>query len=170
LISSLCLFQGLQRLELHCVYRRLLFEGEAPWALPPSEPGLLPTSRCSVGHAGLRWLTARVAQRALALGFIHITDEGYDFLNGANYRWDFKATYRVQENREIELYGTPVFRVGWGTGFASPPLIPIPSRSRVSENLLVSFHPEHRQYRCRDDRMMYWIKLCGRAGRQSLGS
>jgi hypothetical protein len=102
------------------VHRHLLFEGEAPWALPPSDPGLPPTSTCSVAHAALRWLTARVAQRALALEFIHITDEGYDFLNRRNYPWDFEATYRVQENREIELYGTPMFGVGYRFRKPSP--------------------------------------------------
>ncbi|KAJ7355379.1 hypothetical protein DFH08DRAFT_1076482 [Mycena albidolilacea] len=120
LISSLCLLQDLRTLELHCVHRHLLFEGEAPWALPPSSPGLLPTSRCNVAHAALRWLTARVAQRALALDFIRITDEGYDFINHQNYPWRFEAIYRVEQNREIGLYGTPVFRVGYRFRKPSP--------------------------------------------------
>ncbi|KAF7356984.1 hypothetical protein MVEN_01034800 [Mycena venus] len=112
LIASLCLFQSLQRLELHGLSKHLIIDGEVPWDLPLSD-AVLPTSKCVVAHFALRWLTACVAQRTLSLDLIHITDEGYDSLNHRSYRWVLEVTYRVQQNRDIELHGTPRFVAGY---------------------------------------------------------
>ncbi|KAF8213846.1 hypothetical protein K438DRAFT_1955944 [Mycena galopus ATCC 62051] len=105
LISSLCLFRCLRRLELHCLSRHLLFEGGPSWALPPPDPDVRPTSSCVIVHAALRWLTGFVAQRVSSLALVHITDEGYDFLENRAYSWSLNFTYQVQQNRELEVYG-----------------------------------------------------------------
>ncbi|KAF7356985.1 hypothetical protein MVEN_01034900 [Mycena venus] len=109
LISSLCLFSSLRRLELHGVFRRLLYEGVAPWALSSDDP-VGQASRCIVAHAALRWLAACVAQRALSLDLVHITDEGYDVLDRrSHHSWELDVTYQVQQNRHIVFHGTPRF-------------------------------------------------------------
>ncbi|KAF8213858.1 hypothetical protein K438DRAFT_1802394 [Mycena galopus ATCC 62051] len=111
LISSVCLFRSLRRLELHCLSRHLLFEGGSPWVLPPPDSSVRPTSACVIAHAALRWLTAFIAQRVFSLALVQITDEGYDFLNRRSYPWRLGVTYEVQQNREIEVYGAPKFAV-----------------------------------------------------------
>ncbi|KAJ6515572.1 hypothetical protein C8R45DRAFT_212542 [Mycena sanguinolenta] len=110
LISSLCLFRSLGKLKLHCISRHLLFEAGASW-VPPPDPTALPTSQCVVAHAAYRWIAACVAQRLPSLDFIHITDDGRDYLNRRSYPWNLKLTYQVNQNRRIEVYGTPRFVV-----------------------------------------------------------
>ncbi|KAJ7217716.1 hypothetical protein GGX14DRAFT_597533 [Mycena pura] len=117
LLSSLCLFRSLRKLELHSVYGRFACGGEVPWDLPPSNP-VRPTSKCVNAHAALRWLTGYVAQRTPSLDLIHITDQGCDLLNRHSYPWDLQVTYRVQQNRDLELYGTP--RLVAGYRFSEP--------------------------------------------------
>ncbi|KAF7355578.1 hypothetical protein MSAN_01475000 [Mycena sanguinolenta] len=110
LISSLCLFQSLRRLELHCISRHLLVEAGTSW-VPPPEPTVPPTSQCAVAHAAYRWIATWVAQRILSLDFIHITDEGRDYLDRRGYQWDLALTYQVHPSRSIEVYGTPTVGV-----------------------------------------------------------
>jgi hypothetical protein len=76
---------------------------------PPSDNRQ--TSRCVDAHSAFRWLTASVAQRALLLDVAHITDEGYDCLNGRlSHLWTLEVTYQVRRNPAyLELYGTPKF-------------------------------------------------------------
>ncbi|KAJ7643343.1 hypothetical protein DFH06DRAFT_597847 [Mycena polygramma] len=109
LISSLSIFPSLRRLELHRAYNHLVFEGQAPWVLPPSKAAKR-TSNCLDAHRALRWVTACVAQRALSLDFVHITDQGYDSLNGRiRDQWSLSGTYGVRRNGNLELYGTTKF-------------------------------------------------------------
>ncbi|KAJ7626279.1 hypothetical protein DFH06DRAFT_737333 [Mycena polygramma] len=105
LVSSLSLFPSLQRLELHGLYNHLLFEGQAPWALPPSD-SVKQTSKCIDVHYALQCITARVAQRARSLSLIHITNAGTEFLPGTTLSrpWSLRVAYRVQQNRELEFY------------------------------------------------------------------
>ncbi|KAJ7886017.1 hypothetical protein B0H13DRAFT_901523 [Mycena leptocephala] len=110
LISAIGFFPALRRLELHCVYRHLTFEGQAPWPMPASSDNRK-TSRSVEAHSALQWLSASVAQCALLLDAIHITDEGYDSLNGRlSHPWALEVTYQVRRNRaHLELHGTPKF-------------------------------------------------------------
>ncbi|KAJ7223034.1 hypothetical protein GGX14DRAFT_656928 [Mycena pura] len=112
LITSLCLFRSLRRLELHGVFKYLVIDGEVPWDLPLSD-AVRPTSKCVVAHSALRWLATSVAQRTLSLDLIHITDKGYDLLNHRSSQWVLEVTYRVQQNRDIELHGKPRFVAGY---------------------------------------------------------
>ncbi|KAF8213859.1 hypothetical protein K438DRAFT_1802396 [Mycena galopus ATCC 62051] len=134
-ISSLCLFQSLRRLELHCLSRHLFFEGRPPWASPPPNPDVRPTSRSAIAHAALQWLTACVAQRVASLDLVHITDEGHDFLDRRSYPWRLRVTYLVQQNREVKVYGTLKLAVDHRfqkfKPFCSPdtPLQPGPTRT-----------------------------------------
>ncbi|KAJ6474615.1 hypothetical protein C8R47DRAFT_1221013 [Mycena vitilis] len=114
LISSLSLFPSLKRLELHRVYNHLFFEGPAPWASLPFKAALLPkakqTSKCIDAHRALRWVMACVTQRALSLDFVHITDLGYDSVNGRiRDHWTLSGTYRVRRNGYLELHGSTKF-------------------------------------------------------------
>jgi hypothetical protein len=76
---------------------------------PPSDNRQ--TSRCVEAHSALQWLTASVAQCALRLDIAHITDEGYDSMNGRlGDPWSLEVTYQVRRNRaHLELHGTPDF-------------------------------------------------------------
>jgi hypothetical protein len=69
------------------------------------------TSRSVEAHSALQWLSTSVAQCALLLDAIHITDEGYDSLNGRlSHPWALEVTYQVRRNRaHLELHGTPKF-------------------------------------------------------------
>ncbi|KAJ6510215.1 hypothetical protein C8R47DRAFT_1208248 [Mycena vitilis] len=111
LISSLSIFPSLRRLELHRAYNHLIFEGQAPWALPPFRiKAAKRTSNCLDAHRALRWVTACVAQRALSIDFVHITDQGYDSLNGRiRDQWSLSGTYEVRRDDNLELYGTTKF-------------------------------------------------------------
>ncbi|KAJ6490283.1 hypothetical protein C8R47DRAFT_1319976 [Mycena vitilis] len=113
LVSLLSAFPSLQRLELHNVSRHLAFKGRAPWALPPSD-SVEHSSRCLRAHRALRWVSARVAQHALLLEVILITDEGFETLpeTPGLHPWSLKVTYRVQQNHDLELHGTPVEKFG----------------------------------------------------------
>ncbi|KAJ6466688.1 hypothetical protein C8R47DRAFT_1153333 [Mycena vitilis] len=113
LVSLLSAFPSLQRLELHNVSRHLAFKGRAPWALPPSD-SVEHTSRCIRAHRALRWVSARVAERALLLEVIHLTDDGFERLpeTPGLHPWSLKVTYRVQKNHDLELHGTPVEKFG----------------------------------------------------------
>ncbi|KAJ7780318.1 hypothetical protein DFH07DRAFT_765597 [Mycena maculata] len=107
LVSPLCLFPSLRRLELHRTYKHLAFQGQAPWALPPSDSDPpSKTSNCVVAHAALRWVTAEIARCALSIDLIHITDEGREG-RALRYYWELAATYWVGPNRELEAVGTP---------------------------------------------------------------
>ncbi|KAJ6581037.1 hypothetical protein B0H19DRAFT_491419 [Mycena capillaripes] len=108
LVSSICLFPSLRRLELHWVYKHLIYEGPAPWPLPPSNPKH-GTSGCIAAHSALRWITACVAQYALLLNLVHITDEGYELLKGTSngHPWKLEVTYQVQRNGDLRILGTP---------------------------------------------------------------
>ncbi|KAJ7682482.1 hypothetical protein DFH06DRAFT_1389119 [Mycena polygramma] len=113
LVSLLSGFPSLQRLELHNVSRHLTFKGRAPWALPPSD-SVVHTSRCVRAHRALRWVSGRVAQRELLLEVIHLTDDGFERLpeTPGLHPWSLEVTYRVQENRDPELHGTPAEKFG----------------------------------------------------------
>ncbi|KAJ7493316.1 hypothetical protein B0H11DRAFT_2277387 [Mycena galericulata] len=107
LVSPLARFTSLQKLDLHGMYRHLIFEGH-PSALPPSN-GLRQTSGCLTAHAALHWLMARVAQSALSLDFIRIADKGDDHIEGRSLRvdWELEVTYQVRWNRELKVVGAP---------------------------------------------------------------
>ncbi|KAF8213845.1 hypothetical protein K438DRAFT_2008994, partial [Mycena galopus ATCC 62051] len=148
LISSLCCFQSLRRLELHGLSGYLLFEGGSPWTLPPPDPHVLPTSTCVIAHAALRWLAAYLAQRVSSLDLVHITDEDYDFLESRVCSWRLQMTYRVQQNREIEIYGAPKFVVGHRfrkfkplRSPTDPPFQPAPART--ASTLLLPLPSKH---------------------------
>lgn len=103
-IVSLSLFPCLRQLELHHLYRHLLYEGQAPWILPPP---VGKTSRCTSAHSALLWIAAQVA----SLELLHITDEGSDLEVSEhekrfNHPWTLKATYRIQRNGDVEYHGT----------------------------------------------------------------
>ncbi|KAJ6478513.1 hypothetical protein C8R47DRAFT_1138588 [Mycena vitilis] len=110
LISSLCRTPSLRTLELHCVSKHLSFEGQtSPWAVKPCDH-IKPTSNCTDAHSAMHWVAVRVAQSLSSLDLIHIVDEGCDSLNGRVHdRWSLEVTYRVRENRGLEIYGTPKF-------------------------------------------------------------
>ncbi|KAJ7035503.1 hypothetical protein C8F04DRAFT_1342362 [Mycena alexandri] len=91
-------------LELHHLYRHLLYEGQAPWILPPP---VGKTSRCTSAHSALLWIAAQVA----SLELLHITDEGSDLEVSEhekrfNHPWTLKAMYRIQRNGDVEYHGT----------------------------------------------------------------
>ncbi|KAJ6466673.1 hypothetical protein C8R47DRAFT_1153290 [Mycena vitilis] len=113
LVSLLSGFPSLQTLELHNVSRHLTFKGRAPWALLASD-SVHHTSRCIHAHRALRWVSARVAERALLLEVIHLTDDGYETLPEVPglHPWSLQVTYRAQENRDLELYGPPAEKFG----------------------------------------------------------
>ncbi|KAJ7886038.1 hypothetical protein B0H13DRAFT_902185 [Mycena leptocephala] len=123
LISAIGLFPALRRLELHCVYRHLTFEGQAPWPMPASSDNRK-TSRSVEAHSALQWLSASVAQCALLLDAVHITDEGYDILNGRlSHPWTLEVTYQVRRNPAyLELYGTPKFATAKRFRLADKPI------------------------------------------------
>ncbi|KAJ7493315.1 hypothetical protein B0H11DRAFT_957058 [Mycena galericulata] len=101
-------FASLQRLDLNGMYRHLDFERHVPSALPPSDL-LRKTSNCTIAHAALRWLMARVALSTLSLGVIHIEDTGDDREGrSSRYCWRLQVTYHVQWNRELEVVGEPL--------------------------------------------------------------
>ncbi|KAF7356988.1 hypothetical protein MVEN_01035200 [Mycena venus] len=144
LLSSLCLFRSLRKLELHRVYRRIACGGEVPWDLPPSNP-VRPTSKCANAHAALRWLTGCVVQRTPSLDLVHITDQGCDSLNHHSYPWALQVTYRVQQNRDLELHGTP--RLVAGYQFSKPSCTIDPSSQPVAV-VLESSTPKPRFNTC----------------------
>ncbi|KAJ6561133.1 hypothetical protein DFH09DRAFT_503649 [Mycena vulgaris] len=106
LVSALGCFSSLRRLDLQFVYKHLLFGGQAPWALAPSDTGRK-ISDCITAHAALRWITARVAQGASAIDFFHLTDQGDDCDGHLRHVWKLKATYEVRRDGQVELTGTP---------------------------------------------------------------
>ncbi|KAJ7173656.1 hypothetical protein C8R46DRAFT_1083536 [Mycena filopes] len=111
-VSSLSLFPSLQRLELHCLNRHLLYEGCPPWVLPPPHTRRSrKTSRCTGAHAAVLWIAAQVAH-AVPLESLRITDEGTDVELVENtpcftHRWRLEATYQIRRNRDLEFHGIP---------------------------------------------------------------
>ncbi|KAJ6478509.1 hypothetical protein C8R47DRAFT_634170 [Mycena vitilis] len=105
LVASLSLFPSLQRLDLHGLYHHLLFEGQTPRALSPSD-SIKQTSKCNDVHYALQHITARVAQRARSLSLIYITNAGTEFLPGTTLSrpWSLQVAYRVQQTRELEFH------------------------------------------------------------------
>ncbi|KAJ7668639.1 hypothetical protein DFH06DRAFT_204186 [Mycena polygramma] len=110
LVSPLSLFPSLRRLELHGMYRHISADGgaEPPWALTLTDPAQK-VSECIRAHAALRWVMTRAAHHAPSIEQIYITDEGNDWEGRSHTLWRLKALYRVHNNRDLEVLGTPEF-------------------------------------------------------------
>ncbi|KAJ6495787.1 hypothetical protein C8R47DRAFT_372587 [Mycena vitilis] len=110
LVSPLSLFPSLRRLELHGMYRHISAGGgaEPPWALALTDPAQK-VSDCTRAHAALRWVMTRAAHHAPSIEQIYITDEGDDWEGRSHTLWRLKALYRVHNNCDLEVLGTPEF-------------------------------------------------------------
>ncbi|KAK7030553.1 hypothetical protein R3P38DRAFT_853260 [Favolaschia claudopus] len=117
LVSSLCRFPSLRKLELDHLYSSLLKE-EIPCVLP-SQDTAAQFSGCVDAHAALRTLSALISKCAPSLLLIHVTDGDYDIHKRyGTYSWSLDVTYKVTSNREIDFDGIPRFAM---TGLFCPP-------------------------------------------------
>ncbi|KAK7031585.1 hypothetical protein R3P38DRAFT_2924564 [Favolaschia claudopus] len=117
LVSSLCTFSSLKKLQLDKFYRHLV-KDEIPCTLP-SQANVGTFSGCVDAQAALLLLSADISERASSLALVHVTDEDYDYETAyGRYSWTLDVTYNVNTNREIEFVSTSRFHM---SGIFRPP-------------------------------------------------